>query len=347
MLSKMKNTKHHFDLKKIKNAISNNLDLLLDDLGIKYETFDKNYYSTCPIHAGSDNKRAISISKDRMTWRCWTRGCHENYGTDILHFVQGVLSSRSNEKVDFIKTVKYICRLYKLNLKDNSHTKVEHFENELYEITKIFEPQKRIITDINIPQLSISDSCDYFISRGFKAETLKYFGVGDCLDSDSIMKNRAIIPIHDKHNNVVGYIGRAIKPYITPKFLFSKGFKKTDHLYNYNRAIDIVSDTSTLFLAEGQGDVWRLYESGVKNCVSIFGREISEIQKQHILSMNITTLVVLTDDDQSGRESKFQIQRQFSRMFSLKFPRLPKKDIGDMKIEQVQKEILTQVKGLY
>ena len=40
------------------------------------------------------------------------------------------------------------------------------------------------------------------------------------------------------------------------------------------------------------------------------------------MNLNITTLVILTDNDQAGRESKFQIQRQFSRMFNLKFPTL-------------------------
>lgn len=345
MLNEMKKHKYHFDLRKIKHAIFNNIELLLDNLNIDYESFDKNYYSTCPIHAGSDNKRALSISKDKMTWRCWTRGCHENYGTDILHFVQAVLSARSNEEVDFIKTLKYICKLYKLNLKDNS-TQKEFTKNELCEIVRIFEPPKHFISN-TIPLIKTSDNCEYFVARGFKPETLRHFGVGNCIDDESPMKNRAIIPIHDAENNIVGYIGRATKSYVSPKFLFSKGFKKTDHLYNYNRAIQYINDTAALFIVEGQGDVWRLYECGVNNCVSIFGREISENQRHKILQMNITTLVVLTDDDQSGRESKFQIQRQFSRMLNLKFPILSKKDIGDMKIDQVKQEILTQVKGLY
>lgn len=346
MLNEMKKRKN-YDLKKIKSAIYNNTELLLDSLNIKYELINGNYFFPCPIHAGSDNKKAVSISKERMTWRCWTRSCQENHGAGIINFVQAVLSARSTSKVDFNKTIKYICKVYTLNVKENLNIEYDIPPNEFTEIIKIFEPYKKLHNVADVDKINISDSCEYFVSRGFKPETLKYFSVGDCLDSDSIMKNRAIIPIHNGDNKIVGYIGRATKPYITPKFLFSRGFKKTDYLYNYNRAIESISDTSALFLAEGQGDVWRLYEAGVKNCVSIFGREISPAQKHQILNMNITTLVVLTDDDQSGRESKFQIQRQFSRIFSLKFPILSKKDIGDMKVDQVQSQILTQVKGLY
>ena len=54
------------------------------------------------------------------------------------------------------------------------------------------------------------------------------------------MKERAIIPIHnDDWNNVVGIIGRSIKEYRMPKFLFiPKGFDKRYYFYNYHRAIE-------------------------------------------------------------------------------------------------------------
>jgi hypothetical protein len=55
---------------------------------------------------------------------------------------------------------------------------------------------------------------------------------------------------------------------------------------------------------------------------------------------------VLTDNDQAGRESKIQIQRQFSRFYKLSFPKLNKKDIGDMTVEQIKTLILPQIKGL-
>jgi hypothetical protein len=34
-------------------------------------------------------------------------------------------------------------------------------------------------------------------------------------------------------------------------------------------------------------------------------------------------------------------------MFNLKFPTLSRKDVGDMTVEQIKKDILPQVKGLY
>jgi DNA primase len=90
-----------------------------------------------------------------------------------------------------------------------------------------------------------------------------------------------------------------------------------------------------------------MYESGVKNAVGIFGKEISETQKNKIITSGVTKLVILTDNDQAGRESKIKIQRMFNRLFTLKFPTFSKKDIGDMSIEEIQNTILCDLKGMY
>jgi DNA primase len=87
--------------------------------------------------------------------------------------------------------------------------------------------------------------------------------------------------------------------------------------------------------------------AGRKNCVSIFGKDISEVQKNKIMTSGVTRLVILTDNDQAGRESKIKIQRMFNRLFTLKFPTLSRKDIGDMTVDQIQKTILCNLKGDY
>jgi 5S rRNA maturation endonuclease (ribonuclease M5) len=103
-----------------------------------------------------------------------------------------------------------------------------------------------------------------------------------------------------------------------------------------------------LFLVEGQGDVWRLWESGVQNVVGLFGKEVSPIQAEKINKLGVTTLVILIDHDQAGRESKIHIQRQFSRYYRLIFPKLKtRKDIGQMSPEDVYEKILVNLKGLY
>ena len=178
---------------------------------------------------------------------------------------------------------------------------------------------------------------------------MKYFDVGDC-NENGPMKDRAIIPIHnDNGESVVGIIGRATKKhYRTPKFLFyPTGFNKRHYFYNYHRALKRAKETSCIFITEGQGDVWKLYESGVKNAVSVFGKTISDEQVNKLLQTPITKIVVLMDSDQAGREARLEIYRKLNRIYKLIFPKVSGKDIGDMTKKQVQENILSSLEGLY
>jgi DNA primase len=176
---------------------------------------------------------------------------------------------------------------------------------------------------------------------------LATFGVTDCYDKGSPFFRRSLIPIHSDSGEEIAIIARGMMDFVLPKYIFTKGFKKAGHFYNWHRAIERASELSCMFICEGQGDVWRLWESGVRNCCSLFGKELSSAQRRKLLESEITTLVIVTDNDQAGRESKIALQRELSRFFTMKFPRFKSKDIGELPIEKVVSDILPQVQGLY
>jgi DNA primase len=163
------------------------------------------------------------------------------------------------------------------------------------------------------------------------------------------MKDRAIIPIHnDNGSDLVGIIGRSTKAYRLPKFLFyPTGFNKRHYFYNYHRAIQRATEKSCLFITEGQGDVWKLHEAGVKNAVSVFGKTLSEEQVNKLMRMPITKIVVLMDNDQAGREARLEIYRKLNRIYKLIFPTVSGKDIGEMTTRQIKDNILNSLEGLY
>jgi hypothetical protein len=98
------------DLKKVKDIIFDDIDLLLEDLELEYERQDDNIFMCCPIHAGSDNPQGLSISLYRKAWRCWTRGCHEDSSTDIFGFIGGCLKTDN-----FSEILRYVCNLYSVD----------------------------------------------------------------------------------------------------------------------------------------------------------------------------------------------------------------------------------------
>jgi 5S rRNA maturation endonuclease (ribonuclease M5) len=339
------------NLHQMKTQLNENHIKIFDALGIKYEIVGDNIYSTCPAHNESDNPRAFSYSISRGLWKCWTRDCQIEHKNDILGLIKAVLSKQLGYDISFTEVVSWCKTILNYNGNTTNNIKKEDIHADLSNIVSIFGSNKIINNNhqaISIDQYKIQFPSKYFIHRGFHKNTLDYFKVGDCLDM-SVMRERAIIPIHDDTGeNIVGIIGRTTNEYRIPKFLlYPKGFNKRFYLYNYHRALKRASETSCIFIVEGQGDVWRLYEAGVHNAISIFGKTITKEQEAKINKMPVTHLIILTDNDQSGRESKIQIKRQLGRAYKLSFPKLQHKDVGEMSLANIQKQILSQLQGCY
>ena len=339
------------DLKQMKKILNNKSELVFKKLGMECECFGDNIYSTCPVHEDSDNPRAFSFCQSRGMWKCWTRDCQNHYNNDIFGLIRGVLSTQNGADVEFKDVLKWIYKEFKIKSTGSaSKTDIEEEpEDEFHRIINSFKTSQCCKTENVIDNIYDCDvPSEYFIGRGFKKSTMKYFGVGDCYDK-GIMKERAIIPIHNVDGEkLVGVIARSIKEYKMPKFLlYPKGFEKRKYFYNYHRAFQKAQQTNCLYIVEGQGDVWKLHEAGVKNAVSVFGKTISKEQEEHIRKLPITHLVILMDNDQAGREARIQMQRQFGRMYKLTFPRLTDKDIGDMSIYKIKKDILNNLRGTY
>jgi len=340
----IKKPKTMLDLNKVKQIIFDDICILLDDLELEYTQVADNIFMRCPIHEGSDNDQAVSISLTKQTWRCWTRGCHENCHTDIFGFVKGVLDTES-----FSEALKYICGLYNVGDARTKQEQTNTIKDDNFRCLMQSIRGKKYTCTPELSQATTVETLDnspYFESRGFKSSTLRHFGVEDCCDNKSPMRHRSIIPILYSGKQV-GYIARSTKGWLQPKYLFSEGIRKTDYLYNYDEAINIGREKHCLFLVEGQGDVWRLYEAGVKNVVGLFGKDISAVQKSLLLKSGVTSLVVLTDNDQAGRESKIKINRELGRLFNLFFPTTYGKDLGDTSVSKIKSEILANLRGCY
>lgn len=340
------------DLKTIKQLLNDKAENVFEKLGIEYEVLGDNIYAKCPVHEGSDNPRAFSYSIDKGIWKCWTRDCQHQYNNDIFGIIRGSLSHSNGQDVGFKEALKWSYKFLNISTSGKQAIRqhvIKEEPDEFIKLVSVFNSKvehkqhKKIdlINEVNIPSA-------YFISRGFRPSTLKHFQVGDCVNKESKMYDRAVIPIHDDSGkDVVALIGRSIKEYKIPKFLFSSGFDKRYFFYNYHRALQRATETSTLFIVEGQGDVWKLYEAGVTNAISIFGKTISKEQEDKLFKMPVTHLVILTDNDQAGRESKTQIQRQLNRMYKLTFPKISTKDVGEMSVEQIKDKVLSNLKGAY
>lgn len=339
------------NLQQIKKKLNNNAEAVFKKLGMKCEVFSDNIYSTCPVHEDSDNPRAFSFSPQKGIWKCWTRDCQQEHRNDIFGLIQGTLSNQTGTNVEFKDVLKWIREEFNIrSTHSNQDIKIPEDDDEDFaSIIKFMNKTCTCAQDKPIEmKYELNKPSEYFVGRGFKKSTLNYFDVGDCYEQ-GIMKERSVIPIHnDDGELLVGMIGRSIKEYRMPKFLISpKGFNKRNYFYNYHRAVKKAEQTSCLYILEGQGDVWKLHEAGVRNAVSVFGKSISKEQANKIKKLAVTHLIVLMDNDQAGREARVQMKREFGRMYKLTFPKLSDKDVGDMSVYKIKKDILSTLKGTY
>lgn len=336
------------ELKQLKTYLNENAEDVFHKLGMQCEAFGDNIYSTCPAHEGSDNPRAFSFSKTKGVWKCWTKECQKEHKNDIFGLIVAALSNQGGKSLEFKDALKWVNSTFHKKA-DSKSVEIIDTHAEFTNLIEIFTQSHSIGKDKIIELLfKTLNNSPYFEDRNFHAKTLEYFCVKDSIDS-GIMKDRAIIPIHnDSGKDIVGCIGRSTKEYRLPKFLFyPTGLDKRYYLYNYHRAIKRAIETSCLYIVEGQGDVWRLHECGVKNVVSLFGKTLSEEQLAKINKLPLTKLVLIMDNDQAGKEARVQLHRQLNRSYKLIFPRLSAKDIGDMSSNDIHSQILSKLEGTY
>ena len=330
----------------LSNQLFEKLPALLDYFHIEYIEYPNRYAFACPIHGG-DNPEGCSIFTDgrssKGNWSCWTNNCHEEYKASLYGFVRGVLSHRKGKRVSIDETTEFCLKILDLSADDIEAAPINPLTNEI-KLLEIFnrEPdrhQSHVITREKIRN-RIEIPAKYYINRGFCVQTLDLFDVGICVKKNQPMTGRVVVPIYDESYNYVGCIGRSTHPNITPKWRHSKGFKKSSYLYGLNIAKESIKESQTVFLVEGQGDVWRMHEAGIKNTVGIFGSNLSDDQLILLEKSGALKIIILTDNDEAGIKAAEQIVKKGGRRFNYVRPQISEKDIGDMSVEQIKEEVL-------
>lgn len=327
------------------------------------EFFDiDNYYesnsliiSSCPIHGG-DNQTAFNVNLDEDNlehygkWFCNTKNCHnEKPGKDIISLVWMLLEKKQNREIPFPEVVKF-CKSFCSDVKVNEDL-IYSKSDAIDKLLKMQSKKQKKKDDSKISRDTVRKHLEFpamfYIDRGFSKESLDVFDVGICNNPKSPMYKRVVFPVYDENDQfMVGCTGRTIcnDP---RKWINQKGFNKSNFLYNYGKALEHVKRAETIILVEGQGDVIRLWEAGIYNAVGIFGSKISDSQEFLIQKTGVSNIVIMTDNDDAGRLCAKDLKEKFQYLFNVYIINFPKKDIGDMTIDEINDIIKPQIKGKF
>lgn len=334
--------------KAIKRQATDKIREIMESLDIEefYESENK-MIGSCPVHDG-DNSTAFNINVDPTSeyygiWFCNSHGCHEDHGNDIFGLIKGVLEQKTQKEQTFIDAVNFLKKFVsgKIEGQDNLKYNVEDsridkiFHNGM--INKVVCTRDQVVRGLKIP-------CPHYLSRGFTEEVLKEFDVGYCSTTGKQMYNRTVFPVYDKSGiSMIGAVGRAVSSEQSSKWVNSKGFNTGNALYNYGKAFDSLKRSGAAILVEGQGDILKLWQSGITNCVGLFTCKISDRQTILLEEASVDTLYLALDNDEPGRKGREEIRKKFGQIFNIIDIKFDQHDIGDMTTEEIVQVIKPQI----
>lgn len=324
------------DLKELQKEALNRIEPILDALKIEWVQRNIGYINIiCPVH-GSADLSSSCIYLSNGTYKCWSRGCDENIGPNFIHLIKWALSSDSHEA---------------------SWSDVSNFiEGESFEIKersyqgKIDNSPIILMDPCKYPSVTIPSK--YYIDRGFSPEVLIKYGVGDTTQFP--YASRSLVPVKTESGALMGFSGRSQhnkcpkcsfyhsryetcidKSYefahMYNKWFHSAGMKKSKTLYG----ISEVQSTNKIAIIEGPSCVWKLYEVEIP-AAAVLGKSFSSEQANILKRKGITSVFLLSDEDEAGAVFKKKFIEDWYTVFNISTTKLPKKDISEMSDEEIK-----------
>lgn len=343
------------DFKHLNQVIADNIEKVLDYFDVDYISYPNRVACKCPVHI-SDKQESLTLYTSGSTsvgnFVCWTNHCEDSIGRGGVNLVKYMLSKKENKNISFKDVVNFISSITGTSIETISLSNIEkrNFINlnkeRNHSDDKIICDRAELERRLNIP-------ASYYIDRGYLESTLRYFGVGYCNNPSQQMYNRVVVPTFDISGKyVIGCSGRSLytkcclcehyhdSNVLCPdsryeimkchKWINSKGFNSGNSLYNLWNAKKHIIESDSIIIVEGSGDVWKLYEAGIYNSVSVFGCKLTDGQFNILETLGITNVYLCMDKDESGQNGQVKISEKLKKYYNIFTYDFEGKDIGDL-----------------
>lgn len=277
------------------------------------------YFGLCPFH--NEKTGSFSVSPNKQMYYCFGCGAGGNVFTFLMEY----------ENFTFGEAMETLAERAGIELPKQEYNATQRAEADrrarLLEINKEAAKYYYMLLRSERGKHAMA----YFKKRELSDETIKKFGLGYASDDlyrylrakgyeDEILRdsglvtiderrggydkfwNRAMFPIMDVHNKVIGFGGRVMGDG-EPKYLNSpetKIFDKSRNLYGLNFAR--TTKRQQLLLCEGYMDVIALHQAGFDNAVASLGTALTSGHAN--LLKRYTKEVYLTyDSDGAGTKA--------------------------------------------
>ena len=310
------------DFKAVRSAIT--VEQVLDHYGLldKLTRKGDSLSGPCPIHKGS-NPTQFRVNVAKNIWNCFGR-CKG--GGNTLDFIAKMENASIHAAA--LKAIEW----FHLDPDAMSAASDEQHRSDSAngDPASAPKPAPRTLAPVaeqgapNMPLKFRLDKLErdhpYLLqTRGLTPETIAEFGMGFC--TKGVMAGRIAIPIHNPDGNVVAYAGRfpGDPTDDTPKYKLPQGFRKSQELFNIDRAIKEPAD-KPLVIVEGFFDAIKLHQNGWRKVVALMGSTMSAAQEELIRRHTNANsrVIVMLDEDEAGRFGREDIAVHLSRFCFVK-----------------------------
>lgn len=334
------------DFKAVKAAITMEQVLIHYGFLDKFKRSGESLTGPCPIHKGS-NPTQFRVSTTKNIWNCFSK-CKR--GGNTLDFIARI------EDVSIHAAALKAIEWFQLDhdAMQGSSEKDEEQPEEVPKAEKASAPKPVTKKEDAKPEENgaankplkfrldkLERNHPYLTERGLTLETLVDFGAGFC--AKGMMADRIAIPIHNPQGEVVAYAGRfpGEPAEDVPKYKLPPGFKKTQELFNIDRAIKEPAE-KPLVIVEGFFDCMKLHQQGCKKVVALMGSCMSEAQEEIIRKHTDESshVIVMLDEDEAGQTGRDDIACRLSKFC---FVKVHVFDTPDMQPEALSPEDLREI----
>jgi DNA primase len=286
---------------------------------------NNNLLMYCPFHSNR-HTASFSISCENGAWLCYNPACGES--GNLVELVKRILHKNDFEALRFISS--------------KQNEALENFD-ELLEGLMEDKPDfeefpKETLIKLYTELVSTQEGKDYFKSRGIEGQSIIDFDLG-------YSKNMGMVtvPVHSPDGIPIGIVGRSIEG---KSFKNSTNLPKSKTMFNIHRAKKIGSN---VIIVESSFDAIRVHQAGFPNVVATLGGSLSS-EQQRLLNKYFSTIIIMTDSDEAGRELGLSIANRLNTKDILwasydygKIYPHDAKDVGDMTDKEIQQCIKNSV----
>lgn len=300
------------------NEVCNNLDIV--DVISNYLDLaprGNNYFGLCPFH--EEKTPSFVVSKEKQIFHCF--GCEPPITGNVISFIM------KKEEIGFLEALRKCSEMSGIDIGLSNYKAIKK-ENILH---KIYDDALKLYQN-SIFTVEGRSARDYLLNRGIDEDTIKKFGIGLAINRKDVLtkylvnksykykdllksglvsenngfydmyRNRIMIPIEDDNGQVVGFSGRSLDKNDPNKYINSQTseiFKKSELLYNLNRAKEFIKKQGKIIITEGFFDVISCSLADVNNVVATMGTALT---KEHIRKLKKLSkeVILCFDGDKAG-----------------------------------------------